>query len=215
MREQVSVPVTVKHRIGVDEHSSYEWMKNFVEEVAVGGCVHFTVHARSAWLKGLSPKENREIPPLRYGEVYRLRSERPDLWIEINGGILSLEEAAQHRQHVDAVMIGRAAYSDPFLFVDADPSFFEQAPPFQTRCEVMKAIRPYLEELASQTGQLHPATRHMMGLWHGRQGARVWRRFLSEISQQSAEVSLKKYDDLLSFFSSLEEGTADKKELSD
>ncbi len=204
MRDRVSVPVTVKHRIGVDEYSSYEWMKGFVEEVALGGCAHFTIHARSAWLKGLSPKENREIPPLRYDEVHRLRAERSDLWIEINGGILSLEQAAEHTKYVDAVMIGRAAYFDPFLFVDADSCFFEQSPPHRTRSGVMKAMRSYLEEQASK-GHLHAVTRHMMGLWHGKRGARNWRRFLSEIPQESASLSLKKYDNILDSFSSIEE----------
>ncbi|MCB9639290.1 MAG: tRNA dihydrouridine(20/20a) synthase DusA [Myxococcales bacterium] len=204
MQEVVSIPVTVKHRIGVDHHDSYEEMKRFVEIVAETGCERFTVHARIAWLKGLSPKENREVPPLRYEDVYRLKQELPSLWFELNGGVLALDAVEEHLQHVDAVMIGRAAYHDPFVFREVDQRLFGSKKPLVTRVEVMEAMYPYLEAWLQKGGRLHSITRHMMGLWHGLPGARRWRRFLSEVSRKDQEKVLQEYRELSSWLVEVE-----------
>ena len=181
MRSAVRIPVTVKHRIGVDELDAYDDMKRFVDVVARAGCETFVVHARKAWLRGLSPKENREIPPLRYEDVYRLKSERPDLRIEINGGIASLEEVSEHLRHVDGAMLGRAAYNTPYVLAAADRDVFgdvDATPP--SRREVVEAMVPYVEAELDAGEPVHRITRHMLGLYHGRPGARSWRRILSE-----------------------------------
>lgn len=184
MREAVELPVTVKHRIGVDDRDRYEDMLRFVDRVAEAGCDRFTVHARKAWLQGLSPKENRTIPPLRYAEVARLKRERPELVIEINGGILTLDQAVEHLQSVDgpvdAVMIGRAAYDDPYLFADADRRVFGDHRPPPTRLEVAEAMLPYFEEHVAAGGRPHHVVRHMAGLFTGQRGARLWRRTLGQ-----------------------------------
>ncbi len=182
MTRAVDVPVTVKHRIGVDELDSYEDMLSFVRVVRdAGACARFTVHARKAWLQGLSPKENRNIPPLRYEEVWRLKQELPELVVEINGGVKTLDAVADHLEHVDAVMIGRAAYDDPFMFADADSRFFGSVEPPPTREEVVARMIPYVERMVGDEGvKLHYITRHMTNLFAGVKGARLWRRYLSE-----------------------------------
>ncbi len=183
MRGAVSIPVTVKHRIGVDDHDRYEDMEGFVRIVAAAGCDRFIVHARKAWLEGLSPKQNREVPPLRYADVYRLKKEHPRLRIEINGGITSLEQARRHLREVDGVMIGRAAYDDPYLLAPADREFFCQTstndrPP--TRRQVVEAYLPYVERQLSRGQPLHRLTRHILGLFAHQPGARSWKRYISE-----------------------------------
>ncbi len=184
MAQAVDIPVTVKHRIGVDEHDRYEHMLGFVDGVAeAGACMRFTVHARKAWLQGLSPKENRNVPPLRYEEVWRLKRERPEVVVEINGGITTMEEAAEHLDHVDAVMIGRGAYDDPYSFADADAAIFGDADATApTRHDIARAMLPYIERRLGADGgcKLHHITRHMINLFHGRPGAKNWRRYLSE-----------------------------------
>jgi tRNA-dihydrouridine synthase A len=180
MREAVALPVTVKHRIGIDQLDRYEDMLSFVDRVAAAGCDRFSVHARKAWLSGLSPRENREIPPLRYPEVYRLKAERPHLQIEINGGILGLGEAAAHLEQVDAVMIGRAAIDDPYLFAEADQRFFGDRGEVPSRREVVLALLPYLEKWLVRGHKLQTLVRHTHGLFAGERGARVWRRAISE-----------------------------------
>jgi tRNA-dihydrouridine synthase A len=182
MTKAVGVPVTVKHRIGVDELDRYEDMLDFVRVVRdAGACARFTVHARKAWLQGLSPKENRNIPPLRYDEVWRLKQELPELVVEINGGIKSMDAVAEHLEHVDAVMIGRAAYDDPYMFVEADARFYGADRPQPTRADVVEAMIPYVERMVRDEGvKLHYITRHMTNLFAGVKGARVWRRYLSE-----------------------------------
>jgi len=181
MREAVAIPVTVKHRIGFDDLDRYEDMLRFVDTVAAAGCDRFTVHARKAWLKGLSPKENRDVPPLRYDEVYRLKEERPDLVIEINGGIGSVAAAREHLARVDAVMMGRTAYDDPFALAWADRELFgdDTAEP-PTRRRVVAELLPYAEELVARGEPVARLTRHVLGLFAGRPGARAWRRHLSE-----------------------------------
>ena len=186
-----SLPVTVKSRIGVDEMEDYADLKRFIETVAEAGCRTFIVHARKAWLKGLSPKENREIPPLRYELVYRLKQELPELTIVLNGGVVTLDQAAAHLAHVDGVMIGRAAYQEPFMLAEADRRFFAASAPVPSRQDVLEAFIPYVErELAEGTPLAH-MTRHILGLYNGLPGARAFRRHLSENAHRpGADASL-------------------------
>lgn len=180
MREACSLPITVKHRIGIDDLDRYDDMLAFVDRVAPAGCDRFIVHARKAWLSGLSPKENRDIPPLRHEEVHRLKRERPHLRIETNGGIRTLVEARDHLRAVDGVMIGRAAVDDPWMFADADSEVFGRPDPVDDPTEAVRAYLPYVERETS-TGQ--PAghlVRPLLGLFRGRPGARHWRRALTE-----------------------------------
>jgi tRNA-dihydrouridine synthase A len=181
MRSVCAIPVTVKHRIGIDEMDSYEHMLNFVDIVAEAGCDRFTVHARKAWLKGLSPKENRNVPPLRYAEVHRLKADRPDLAIEINGGFKEWGAVAPQLDHVDAVMLGRAAYDNPWMFATVDEQFFEQ--PMQTsRRKVVETMIAYAEQVLRDDprARLGHIARHLQNLFTGEPGARGWRRAISE-----------------------------------
>ena len=181
MRARVSVPVTVKCRIGIDEQDSEADLAAFVDRVAGdGGCRTFVVHARKAWLKGLSPKQNREIPPLDYDRVYRLKAARPDLEIVINGGIASLDEAEQHLRLVDGVMLGRAAYQMPFILADVDRRIYGDPRPAPSRAQALQAMLPYVEAHLLAGGRLNNIARHVLGLYHGRPRARVFRRHLSE-----------------------------------
>ena len=177
----VDVPVTVKCRIGIDDMEDYPGLKDFVERVAAAGCRSFTVHARKAWLQGLSPKENRDIPPLSYETVYRLKQELPELEIAINGGIKTLEEAEAHlAAGADGVMIGRAAYQTPYLLAEADRRLFAEVAPPRTRREVVEALIPYIEARMAEGTPLKSITRHILGLYTGLPGAKLWRRVLSE-----------------------------------
>lgn len=180
MRAAVALPVTVKHRIGFDEVDRYEDMLRFVDAVAGAGCDRFIVHARKAWLRGLSPRENRDVPPLRYEEVYRLKAERPGLAIEVNGGVRSLAQARAHLARVDGVMVGRAAYDDPFSLAPADRELSGSAEEAPTRRRVVEELLPYAEELVRRGEPVSRLTRHVLGLFAGRPGARAWRRHLSE-----------------------------------
>ena len=181
MQNAVDIEVTVKHRIGVDDVDRYEDMLNFVDIVSAAGCKRFTVHARKAWLQGLSPAENRDIPPLRHPEVHRLKQARPHLIIETNGGITCLDEAAHHLEHVDAVMIGRAAYEDPYLFADVDRRFYGDETPVPSRHEVIQNLFDYADYWTRERGhKLNYITRHLLHLFTGQQGAGRWRRHLSE-----------------------------------
>lgn len=180
MRAASSLPVTVKHRIGIDERDSYEDLLGFVDVVARAGCDRFTVHARKAVLGGLSPKENREVPPLRYEDVHRLKRERPELAVEINGGFRSLAAAREQVGLVDAVMIGRMAYDEPAAFRDADRLFFGEAERGPDAHEAVRAMLPYLERWLAAGGRLHDVAKHLLGLFAGRPGARAWRRTISE-----------------------------------
>ncbi len=181
MAEAVDIEVTVKHRIGVDDLDSYDDMLRFVDIVADAGCRRFTVHARKAWLQGLSPKENRNVPPLRHPEVYRLKEERPHLIIETNGGIDSIDETKNHLQQVDAVMIGRAAYDDPYLFAEIDRHFYGDDHPIPTRHEIVRKNFDYIRYWNEERGEkLSYITRHYFQLFRGQTGARSFRRHLSE-----------------------------------
>ncbi|MCH2015483.1 tRNA dihydrouridine(20/20a) synthase DusA [Acinetobacter ursingii] len=176
MQKAVSIPVTVKHRIGIDDMQSYEEMLHFVDTVAATGCTHFVVHARIAILQGLSPKENREVPPLRYEDVYRLKRERPNLTIEINGGIKTFEETQQHLQHVDGVMIGREAYHNPYLLAEFGQFWNLDMP---DRFNIMQQMMPYIEKRLAEGAPLSIITRHILGLFQNLPGARKWRQALS------------------------------------
>ncbi|RZM81860.1 tRNA dihydrouridine(20/20a) synthase DusA [Leptolyngbya iicbica] len=180
MMAATSIPVSVKHRIGVDDLDSYDAMAQFVATVAATGCQRFTVHARKAWLKGLSPKENRNVPPLRYADVYRLKRDFPQLWIEINGGITTLAQTQTHLAQVDAVMIGRAAYDTPYLFAECDRQFFGSTEAVPTRSQVVHAMLPYVDHWTGQGLKLNSITRHMLMLFHGQPGSRTWRRLITE-----------------------------------
>ncbi len=190
MKDAVKLPVTVKHRIGIDDIDRYEDMANFVSVVSKAGTDRFSVHSRKAWLSGLSPKENRTVPPLRYDDVYKLKREFPYLLIEINGGITSLGQARHHLNFVDGVMIGRAAYENPFLFATVDSQFYSSAKnkglqplvPISslTRREVLERMLPYIEHWTMQDVYLKHISRHMLGLFAGQPGARAWKRYLSE-----------------------------------
>ena len=180
MRAAVDLPVTVKHRIGVDDLDRYEDLLRFVEIVAESGVDRFIVHARKAWLKGLSPKQNRTVPPLRHEDVHRLKAAVPHLRIETNGGIKSLDAAQEQLREVDGVMIGRAAVDDPWIFADADRRFWGAENPAGSRADVVRSLLPYAESLLASGQRLHRLSRHMLGLFHGVRGGRAWRRALSE-----------------------------------
>ena len=182
MRKATYLPVTVKHRIGIDQRDRYEDMAEFVQIVSQAGCQRFIVHARKAWLQGLSPKENRNIPPLRYGDVHRLKQAFPHLIIEINGGFTNLEQVQAQRQFVDGVMIGRAAYDNPYLFATADRDIYTQSVTPPTRREVVEAMLPYIDYWASRGLKLNKITRHMLQLFSGQPGSRAWKRHLTENS---------------------------------
>jgi tRNA-dihydrouridine synthase A len=180
MLARVSVPVTVKCRIGIDDQDAEADFQRFVDRVAAAGCGTFVVHARKAWLQGLSPKENREIPPLDYGRVYRLKAARPDLEIVINGGIGSLDEVAEHLRHVDGVMLGRAAYQTPFVLAGVDRRFYGAGGPAPTRRQAVERLLPYAAAHLAKGGRLNNITRHVLGLYHAEPRARLFRRYLSE-----------------------------------
>ena len=172
------VPVTVKCRLGVDDDHDWDRFLGFVDAVAEAGCRMFVVHARNAWLKGLSPKENREVPPLRYDWAYRLKSERPALQVVVNGGIATLDEATAHLAHADGAMLGRAAYHDPYLLHRLDAAWWGNPP--RTRAELLQAFRPHVEAWLAQGVPLKHVTRHILGLFNGERGGRAFRQVLSE-----------------------------------
>ena len=180
MREAVKIPVTVKCRIGIDDQDEIEGLDRFVENVAATGCNTFIIHARKAWLKGLSPKENREIPPLNYARVHQLKADFPDLAIILNGGLATLESAMAEMQNLDGVMLGRAAYHTPWLLADVDRLFFGAPSPVSDRIKAVNKMLPYIEEQLHQGIGLSKMTRHMLGLFHGQPGGRHWRQIISE-----------------------------------
>jgi tRNA-dihydrouridine synthase A len=182
----VNIPVSVKHRIGVDDVDSYEDMAAFVNAIALSGCKIFNVHARKAWLKGLSPKENRDIPPLRYGDVHRLKADFPELFIEINGGLTTLAQVQEQLESVDAVMIGRAAYDNPYLFSQVDTQFYGDVEMPRTRHQVVEAMLPYVEKWTGKGLKLHKITRHMLQLFAGQPGSRAWKQYITEHSCRGA-----------------------------
>jgi tRNA-dihydrouridine synthase A len=180
MGNAVDVPVTVKHRIAIDDLPEWETLTGFVETVSAAGCDTFIVHARKAWLQGLSPRENREVPPLHHDLVHRLKAEFPDLHVTTNGGIETLDAVAAHLEHVDAVMLGRAAYQNPYVLAKVDTRFHGASEHAPTRHEIVAAYLPHVEREVAAGTPLHAVTRHILGLFNGVRGARAWRRYLSE-----------------------------------
>jgi len=180
MNDAVDIPVTVKHRLGIDEDNSYDIVRDFVGTVAQGGSAVFIAHARNAWLKGLSPKENREVPPLKYEWVHQLKRDFPHLTIVINGGITSLEECQTHLAHVDGVMLGRQPYQNPWLISDVDRVLFDGDGSRHTRLSIAEALIPYLQQVLSEGGKLNHVLRHVLGLYQRQPGGKQFRRILSE-----------------------------------
>lgn len=192
MRSATDVPITVKHRIGVDDSADYPFLHHFVETVAAAGCTVFIVHARKAWLQGLSPKENREIPPLTYDLVYRLKQDFPGLTVVINGGIDSLDAARAHLDVVDGVMLGRAAYEHPWLLAQVDRQVFGAREPVGTRIEALQGLRAQVALLQSSGQPLTRLSRHILGLFRGEPGGRQFRRILS--TPRADETPLAQFD---------------------
>lgn len=180
MQHEVSAPVTVKSRIGIDEMDSYQELTHFIQTVAEAGCKTFIIHARKAWLQGLSPKENREVPPLRYEVVYRLKQDFPQLELILNGGVTTMDQAQDHLRQIDGVMMGREVYHNPFILTQVDERLYREPQTLNTRQEVVLALIPYIQQQLQQGVRLHSITRHILGLFHGVDGARRWRRHLSE-----------------------------------
>lgn len=186
MRSAQAKPVTVKCRIGIDDQDAEEDLRRFIDVVSATGCTTFIVHARKAWLRGLSPKENREVPPLDYERVYRLKAAHPELEIVINGGIETIADARAHLDHIDGVMLGRAAYQNPAILAGVDRMIFGSASDGPTRAEALQAMVPYVEQHISRGGRLSNVTRHVLGLYHGQPRGKSFRRHLSESATDAA-----------------------------
>lgn len=180
MQAAVAIPITVKNRIGIDDQEDYTDLHHFIDTVSQAGCQTFIIHARKAWLKGLSPKENREIPPLRYDLVYQIKQAFPALEIIINGGITTLEQCQQHLQHVDGVMVGREAYHNPWLLAQVDPLLYGTPAPLESRQAALLAMLPYVQAQLDAGVPLGHISRHLLGLFQGMPGARAFRRLISE-----------------------------------
>jgi tRNA-dihydrouridine synthase A len=183
MRDAVAVPVTVKHRLGIDRNEDYGFVRDFVGAVAAGGCEVFIVHARNAWLKGLSPKEHRDVPPLRYGDVHRLKRDFPALTIVVNGGLARWDAIERELAEVDGVMIGRAAYHDPWLLAQADWRAFGDEAPGRSRADVLRALMPYAGARLAEGVALRSIACHVLGLYHGQSGGRRYRQILSDAAK--------------------------------
>ncbi|MDR8522351.1 tRNA dihydrouridine(20/20a) synthase DusA [Shewanella fidelis] len=180
MKQVVDIPVTVKTRIGIDEQDSYEFLTQLIDTVKAAGCEEFIIHARKAWLQGLSPKENREIPPLDYERVYQLKRDYPQLNISINGGVKTLEECKTHLAQLDGVMVGREAYQNPYILAQVDQQLCGLNTPVLSRDQVLERLLPYIEAHLKQGGRLNHISRHIIGLFQGEVGSRIWRRHISE-----------------------------------
>ena len=191
MCDAVPIPVTVKHRIGIDREEDYGFVRDFVGTLVQAGCDVFIVHARNAWLKGLSPRENREVPPLRYAVVTRLKHDFPQATFVLNGGLSTLAQVCAELPRVDGVMLGRAAYHDPYLLAEVDRQVFGDPHPVPTRTEVSQRMAAYIEREIKRGTPPRSILRHMLGLYRGQKGARQWRRLLSDpafIAQQGAQA---------------------------
>ncbi|MCG7955367.1 MAG: tRNA dihydrouridine(20/20a) synthase DusA [Candidatus Thiodiazotropha endolucinida] len=189
MRGRVTIDVTVKHRIGVDDQDSYQALCDFVGKVSEAGCETFIVHARKAWLQGLSPKENREIPPLHYETVHQLKRDYPDLQIIINGGITTLEQVEENLKQVDGVMIGREAYNNPWILSQADSLIYASEGSPASRHQIIESMIPYIDQELSAGTPINRITRHILGLFQGLPGAKKWRRMLSEEAHKAGADS--------------------------
>ncbi len=197
MQAAVKIPVTIKCRIGIDDQDEEQALFAFVEANAKAGCKNFIIHARKAWLKGLSPKENREIPPLNYALVHQLKTAHPHLHIEINGGFETLAQALPHLETLDGIMLGRVAYHQPWELTQVDLAFVGHSAAVSTRREAVEAMIPYIEKHLATGAPLHHITRHMLGLYHAQAGGRLWRQVLTVEGQKQgagAEVLLKALD---------------------
>ena len=191
MKEVTDLPVTVKHRIGIDDQDSYDFVRQFVDVVSQSGCDSFIVHARKAILSGLSPKQNREIPPLIYDRVYQLKNDFPQLEIIINGGIRSIDESQHHLCKVDGAMIGREAYNNPYMLATADQQIFECELAPLSRTEIIENLIPYIEQHLASGGKLQHITRHILGLFHAQPNGKLWRRHLSEsVTKKNADIQV-------------------------
>jgi tRNA-dihydrouridine synthase A len=182
MQLAVKIPITVKSRIGIDDLDSYEFLHDFINVVSAAGCQHFIVHARKAWLSGLSPKQNREVPPLDYQRVYKIKQDFPQLEISINGGITSFEEANGHLQHLDGVMMGREIYQNPYTLASADQEIWQSDAPILSRQQILENMVDYIDRHVAQGGRAWHVARHMLGLCNGFAGAKQFRRYLSDCS---------------------------------
>ncbi|WP_305910176.1 tRNA dihydrouridine(20/20a) synthase DusA [Methylomarinum sp. Ch1-1] len=180
MQRGVAIPVTVKSRIGIDDRDSYQQLTHFIAVIAATGCRSFIVHARKAWLQGLSPKQNREVPPLRYDLVYRLKQDFPQLEIVLNGGITTLEQVDEHLRLIDGVMVGREIYHNPYLLAQVDGALFFDEQAVKSRQQVVLALIPYIQQQLAEGVRLNSISRHILGLFHGVAGAKGWRRHISE-----------------------------------
>ena len=199
MQAAVNIPVTVKSRIGIDDQDSYEFLHHFIEHVASAGCQHFIIHARKAWLSGLSPKQNREVPPLDYQRVYQIKQDFPELEISINGGIKSYLEANEHLTHLDGVMIGREVYQNPYMLSEADQSIWQSDAKILLRSEVIEQMAAYIDHHVANGGRAWHVLRHMLGLCNGLAGARQFRRYLSETASRegaNSNVLLEAFDNV-------------------
>ncbi len=197
MQSATNIPVTVKSRIGIDDSDSYEFLHTFIEQVSSAGCNHFIIHARKAWLTGLSPKQNRDIPPLDYQRVYQVKQDFSNLNISINGGIKSFNEAKEHLQHIDGVMIGREIYNSPYMLANADSEIYQLTAPILTRQEIIELMVPYINETVHSGSRAWHVLRHMLGLCNGLSGARQFRRHLSECASKDGadgQVLLDAFD---------------------
>lgn len=191
MSQVVSIPVTVKSRIGIDDRDSYEELVNFIATIADAGCLTFIIHARKAWLSGLSPKQNRDIPPLRYDVVYQIKKDFPGLEIILNGGITTLDQCDTTLQQVDGVMVGREAYHNPYLLAEVDRRFYGESADLRSRDIIFHLLIPYIQQQLEQGVRLNSISRHILGLYHGEQGARNWRRYLSEnVCKPGADIKV-------------------------
>lgn len=201
MSEAVSIPVTIKTRIGIDEEESFEFLARFIEASQSRGCEHFILHARKAWLSGLSPKENRDIPPLNYDRVFEIKKAYPDLKIAINGGVKNLSEAKMLLESVDSVMMGRSIYHDPYQMAKVDSVLYgESEDRMKSRLDVIMAMEPYIAKHIAQGGRLNHIVRHMLGLFHEVPRSRLWRRYLSEEMHKDGadfRVVLKAYQQMM------------------
>jgi tRNA-dihydrouridine synthase A len=198
MKNEVSIPVTVKTRIGIDEQDSYEFLCALIEASYKVGCDDFIIHARKAWLNGLSPKENREVPPLDYPRVYQLKKDYPQLDLSINGGVKTIEQSLEHLQYIDGVMVGREAYSNPFMLNEVDEKIYGDTANTQTRHDVVRSMYDYIEEEMRLGANFWHVARHMLGIFQGQPGARGFRRHLSE-NGHGKQADLSVMDKALSF----------------
>ncbi|HEA15505.1 MAG TPA: tRNA dihydrouridine(20/20a) synthase DusA [Pseudoalteromonas prydzensis] len=198
MKAEVNIPITVKTRIGIDEQDSYEFLCALIEASHKVGCDDFIIHARKAWLSGLSPKENREVPPLDYPRVYQLKKDYPQLELSLNGGVKTIADSLAHLAHIDGVMIGREAYSNPFILSEVDEKIYGDSPFTLSRHEVVRAMYDYIEDEMRQGANFWHIARHMLGIFQGQPGARGYRRHLSE-NGHGKQADLSVMDKALSF----------------